>query len=64
MADFREFFRRRRADLAVGGIRVGKFGERLFERGVTPAQRIVFGVGNGWRVQPMIAPVMFGDLGL
>ena len=64
VADLGEFLRRRRADLAIGGVRIGKFGERLFERGVAPAQRIVFGVGNGRRILPMIALVVLGDLGL
>ena len=59
-----EFLRRRRANLAVRRVRAGKFGKRLFQRGVPPAQRIIFGVGNGRRVLAVVAPVMLGDLGL
>src|ERR1700679_4041032 len=64
MADLGEFLRGRGANLAVGRVRVGKFGERLFERGVATAQRVILGVGNGGRVQPMITLIMLGDLGL
>ena len=64
VADLGEFLRRRGADLAIGGVRIDKFGELLFKRGVAPAQRIVFGVGNGRRILPVIALVMLGDLGL
>ena len=64
VADLGEFLRRRRADLAIGGIRVSKLRKRFFERGVAPAQRVIFGVGNGRRVLPMIALVVLGDLGL
>ena len=37
VADLGEFLRRRSADLAVRRVGVGKFGERLFERGIAPA---------------------------
>ena len=64
VADLGEFLRRRRADLAICRVRVGKLGERVFERGIAPAQRVIFGVGNDRRVFAVIAPVMLGDLGL
>ena len=64
VADLGEFLRRRRADLAIGGIGASKLRKRFFERGVAPAERVIFGVGNGRRVLPMIAPVVLGDFGL
>ena len=64
MANFREFLRRRRPDLAVQGIGARQLGKGLLERGVATAQRVIFGVGNGRRVLAVIAPVMPGDLGL
>ncbi len=64
MADLGEFLGRRGADLAIGGVRIDKFGELLFKRGVTPAQRVIVGIGNGRRILPVIALVMLGDLGL
>ncbi len=63
VADFGEFLRRRRADLAVHRLRVGEFREGLLERGVAAAQLVVFGVRNGRRVLAVIAPVVLGDLG-
>ena len=64
MADLGELLRRRRADLAIGGIGASELGKRSLERGVTPALGIVLGVGNGRRVLAVVAPVMLGDLGL
>src|SRR5271170_3533134 len=36
---------------------------RFFERGIAPAQRVIFGVGNRRRVLGVIAAVVLGDFG-
>ena len=64
MADLGEFLRWRRADLAICRVRVGKLGEFVFERGIAPTQRVIFGIGYDGRIFAVIAPVMLGDLGL
>ena len=64
VADLGEFLRRRRADLAIGGIGASELGKRFLERGVTPTQRVIFGVGYDGRVLAVIAAVVLGELGL
>ena len=49
------------ADPLVGGLRIREDGERGFELGVPPSQRIVGRVGNRRRIFAVIAPVMLGD---
>ena len=60
--DLGEFLRRRRADLAIGGFRVGEFGKGGLKRGVAAAQLVISRIGNRRRVFAMIAAVMLGDL--
>ena len=64
VANFGEFLRRRRADLAAQGISAGELRKRLLERGIAPTQFVILGVGNDRRVLAMVAPVMLGDLAL
>ncbi len=63
VANLGEFLRRRRPDLAIGGIGAGERGKRLLERGIAPAQFVIFRVGNRRRVLAVVAPVVLGDLG-
>jgi len=62
MADLGEARRRRRADALGQAFERAQLRKARLDRGIALAQPVVFGVGNGWRVFLVIAPVMFGDL--
>jgi hypothetical protein len=55
VADFGEFLRRRRADLAAFRVRAGKVRKRRFERGIAPAQFVIFGVGDRRLILAVVA---------
>ena len=47
--------------LRLGRVRAGKLRKRRFERGIAPAQFVIFGVGDRRRVLAVVAPVVLGD---
>ena len=61
MAHFREFLRRRGANLFGERIRRCECRKGSLDRFVAPPQRVIIGIRNRWRILGVIAPVVRGD---
>src|SRR5580704_3842354 len=61
MAHFREFLRRRGANLFGERIRRCELRKGGLDRFIAPPQRVVIGIRDRWRILRVIAPVMRAD---
>src|SRR5438046_2190508 len=63
MANLGEAARRRSPNASRRRVRTHEIWKARFDRGVASPQRVVFGIGDGWRVVLVIALVVPRDLG-